>query len=280
MNKLLSTLLLLIVYSVFSCNSGKTKQIPEANKNEVVNSGAKDSTSDKVFQTDWTTLTKDFNTWYSYTYYNVRLSENFIGLDTDSTPISKSTFLNKLINSNLVAFKIKISQGKSVYKLYKLNSKDESIKATIKQMATTEMVHFKMEGTEMPKYNFTDLNGKTYDNTSTKGKIVVLKCWFIHCVACVKEFPDLNNLVQENKNRNDILFISLAMDSKQDLITFLKTKEFKYAVIPETKSFMNDKMHITEYPTHLLIDRNGKIVKVVNRIEDLIPFINKEELKT
>jgi thiol-disulfide isomerase/thioredoxin len=180
----------------------------------------------------------------------------------------------------LVAFKIKISQGKLVYKLYKLNSKDESIKATIKQMATTEMVHFKMEGTEMPKYNFTDLNGKTYDNTSTKGKIVVLKCWFIHCVACVKEFPDLNNLVQENKNRNDILFISLAMDSKQDLITFLKTKEFKYAVIPETKSFMNDKMHITEYPTHLLIDRNGKIVKVVNRIEDLIPFINKEELKT
>jgi hypothetical protein len=70
------------------------------------------------------------------------------------------------------------------------------------------------------------------------------------------------------------------MDSKQDLISFLKTKEFKYAVIPETKSFIIDKMHITEYPTHLLIDRNGKIVKVVNRIEDLIPCINKEELKT
>lgn len=280
MNKLLSTLLLLIVYSSFSCNSGKTKQIREENKNEVVNSGAKDSTSDIVFQTDWTTLTKDFNTWYNYTYYNIRLSENFIGLDTDSTTISKSTFLNKLINGNSVAFKIKISQGKSVYKLYKLNSKDESIKATIQQMAATEMVHFKMEGTEMPKYDFTDLNGKTYDNISTKGKIIVFKCWFIHCVACVKEFPELNNLVQENKNRNDILFISLAMDSKQDLITFLKTKEFKYAVIPETKSFMIDKMHITEYPTHLLIDRNGKIVKVVNRIQDLIPFINKEELKT
>jgi thiol-disulfide isomerase/thioredoxin len=280
MNKLLSTLLLLIVYSVFSCNIGETKQIPGANKNQVVNSGNKDSDSEKVFETDWTTLTKDFNTWYSYTYYNVRLSDDFIGLDTDSTIIDKASFLKKLTNGKVVAFKIEILHGKPVYKLYKLNSKDESIKATIQQMAATEMVHFKMEGTEMPKYNFTDLNGKTYDNTSTKGKIIVCKCWFIHCVACVKEFPELNNLVQENKNKNDILFISLAMDSKQDLISFLKTKEFKYAVIPETKSFIIDKMRITEYPTHLLIDRNGKIVKVVNRIEDLIPCINKEELKT
>jgi cytochrome oxidase Cu insertion factor (SCO1/SenC/PrrC family) len=94
-----------------------------------------------------------------------------------------------------------------------------------------------MEGTKMSEFNFIDLNGKNYDKSSTKGKIVVLKCWFIHCVACVKEFPELNKLVDENKNRNDILFISLAMDSKQDLIKFLKTKEFKYNVIPEMKSY-------------------------------------------
>jgi hypothetical protein len=125
MNKLLSTLLLLIFYSVFSCNIGETKQIPGANKNQVVNSGNKDSDSEKVFETDWTTLTKDFNTWYSYTYYNVRLSDDFIGLDTDSTIIDKASFLKKLTNGKVVAFKIEILHGKPVYKLYKLNSKDE-----------------------------------------------------------------------------------------------------------------------------------------------------------
>ena len=280
MNKLLSTLSLLIVYSVFSCNSGDTNQIVGVNNNEAVNSENNDFTSDQVFQTDWTTLTKDFNTWYSYTYYNVRLSDNFIGLDTDSTVIDKATFLDKLKNGKVVAFKIEIRHGKPVYKLYKLKSDDESITSTIKQMAATEMEHFKMEGTEMPKYNFADLSGKTYDNSSTKGKIVVLKCWFIHCVACVKEFPELNKLVQENENRHDVLFISLAMDKKQDLINFLKTKGFKYAVIPEMKSFMIDKMNITEFPTHILIGRDGKIVKVVNKIEELIPFVKKEELKS
>jgi peroxiredoxin len=280
MPKLFSTLLSVIVYSLFSCNSGATKQIPEGNKNEAGYSGEKDSTSDKVFQTDWTTLTKDFNTWYNYTYYNVRLSDDFIGLDTDSAIIGKATFLNKLLTGKVVTFKIAILHGKPVYKLYNLKSNDEGIETTIKQMATTELEHFKMEGNEMPKYNFTDLKGNTFDNSSTKGKIVVLKCWFIHCVACVKEFPELNKLVEENKDRHDILFISLAMDSRQDLINFLKTKEFKYAVIPEMKNFMMDKINITEFPTHILIDKNGKIVKVVNRIEDLIPFLHKEELKT
>ncbi len=180
MNKFFSTLLIAMIYSQFSCNNVETKKIPTENKDETPNSEINDSISNKVFTTDWKTLTKDFMTWYNYTSYNVHLSQAFIGLDIDSVKIDKITFLNKLMTGNVVAFKIKILQGEPVYKLFKLNSNDESIKATVKQMAVTEMEHFKMEGIEIPKFNFTDLNGKTYDNSSIKGKIVVLKCWFIH----------------------------------------------------------------------------------------------------
>ena len=269
MNKVIPALLLLIAYSAFSCNSFQTKQVSEA-----------DSDSNKVFQIDRAKLTSDDIAWYNYAYYNVRLSHDFIGLDVDSTTINKTAFLNKLMEGNLVALNIRMWQGKPVYKLYEVNSKDEKFNSTAKQMAEIEMAHFKMEGAELPAYNFTDLDGKIYDNNSTKGKLLVVKCWFIACVACVKEFPELNKIVEENKDRDDLLFISLAMDPKQDLVNFLKTKEFKYAVIPETTDFMEYKMHINMFPTHLLIDRNGKIVKVVNRIEDLIPFLNVEKLKT
>ena len=102
-----------------------------------------------------------------------------------------------------------------------------------------------------------------------------MKCWFIHCVACVREFPECNKLVDENANRKDILFISLASDSKKDLTKFLKTKQFKYAAIPETDNYMTAKLNIDEYPTHLLIDKTGKIIKVVNSIEELEPFLKK-----
>jgi hypothetical protein len=41
------------------------------------------------------------------------------------------------------------------------------------------------------------------------------------------------------------------------------------------KDFMSIDLNITQYPTHLLIDQGGKIVKVVNRVEDLLPFLER-----
>lgn len=65
--------------SEFSCNNVETKSNPET-----IHSLASDSVLDKTFSTDWKTLTKDFMTWYNYTYYNIQLSQDFIGLDIDS----------------------------------------------------------------------------------------------------------------------------------------------------------------------------------------------------
>jgi len=276
MKKLLLLLLIVIIVSQYSCNNDNTNRNSTGTKESSANAETVDSVSDKVFVTDWKTLTKSFMTWYNYSYYNIHLSQDFIGLNIDSIRIDKKAFLNQLMTGNVVAFKIKIVRGEPVYKLFKLNSKDESIKTTIKQMASTEMTYHKMEGTEIPGFHFTDLNGNVYDKSSTKGKIVILKCWFIHCVACIAEFPALNKLVEDNKGRNDILFISLALDDKRDLLKFLKTKEFKYAVVPRMKNYVADKLNVTEFPTHLLVNKNGKIIKVVNRIEDLVPFIKKE----
>ena len=265
-------LLIAIILSQLSCNGVETKK--RSTKAKAITSVVSDSLLDRSFTFD-PTLTKDF-----ITYYNIRLSQDFIGLDIDSKKIDKATFLNKFLTDNVVAFKTKILRGQSVYQLFKLNSNDESIKATIKQMASSEIAHFKMEGVEIPEFDFTDINGKIYNKSSTKGKIVILKCWFIHCVACVKEFPELNQLVEDNRGRNDILFISLALDAKKDLIKFFETKEFKYATVPEMKHYMTKKLNITQYPTHLLIDRNGKIRKVVNRIDELVPFLKNEVIKT
>lgn len=224
---------------------------------------------------DWQTLPADYMTWYTYTYNNIHLSQDFIGLDPDSVIIDKKAFLNKLLTGEVFAFNIGTMAGNDVYKLYPLTSKDDNIKMTIKQMASTEIRHYNMEGTQIPAFSFTDINGINYNNASVKGKLIVLKCWFIGCVACVKEFPQLNKLVNKYKISNNILFISLAIDKKDKLVEFLKTEKFKYAVVPEMKDFMNNELNITQYPTHLLIDKTGKIVKIVNSIDELVPFLEK-----
>ncbi len=82
--------------------------------------------------------------------------------------------------------------------------------------------------------------------------------------------------MDDYKNEKDVLFISLAIDSKKDLISFLNTNRFRYAVIPQQNNCMENDMAISMFPTHILIDKNGKIVKVVNSIRDLIPSLKNE----
>jgi thiol-disulfide isomerase/thioredoxin len=259
--KILNSILLIGTFLQFSCSNKETNK--SSTDDKLYNSKNKDLVLNQTFTTDWKTLTKDFQTWYNYSYYNIKLSEEFIPIDVNSSKIEKETFLNKLITENVIAFKTKIQQGKSVYQLFKLDSNDESIIATNKQMAATALSHFKMEGLEIPNFNFKDLNERVYNKESTKGKIIILKCWFIGCVACVKEFPELNKLVDKYQEKNDILFISLAIDKKNNLINFLKTREFKYETIPEMKNYLITDLNITQFPTHLLIGKEGKIRKVV-----------------
>jgi peroxiredoxin len=40
----------------------------------------------------------------------------------------------------------------------------------------------------IPDFSFKDLNGNLITNEKYEGKIVVIKCWYIHCAACIKEF--------------------------------------------------------------------------------------------
>jgi peroxiredoxin len=273
--KILHTILLLATFLQCACsnNDAKKSTTEDTSRKEA---GNENPASNQIFTTDWKTLTKDFQTWYNYSYYNLNYSDDFIPLDVDSAQIEKEAFLQRLLTENVVAFKVKVQQGKSVYQLFNLNSTDESIVATKKQMAAMALANFKMEGKDIPSFNFTDLNGSVYNKANTKGKIIVLKCWFIHCVSCVKEFPELNKLVDKYNGRDDIVFISLAIDKRASLVKFLKTKEFKYATIPEMERYMVTSLNVTQYPTHLLIGKEGKIKKVTHKIEELIPFIKLE----
>ena len=108
------------------------------------------------------------------------------------------------------------------------------------------------------------------------GKVVVLKCWFIHCLSCVQEMPELNEFVEKYKSKNDILFISLAFDSKEKLDSFLLTDKFSYAVLPVPQSFMEDSLKVSGYPTHFIIDKIGIIRKVVTDYHEMIPTLNNE----
>lgn len=221
-------------------------------------------------------IQKNYEQWSAYNK-NIMLSRDFTALDTSSKEISKETFLDQLANGNFIPVRLKSDASVYYYKLFKIQPKtDSSIKATINQIGFDAYKNYKMEGNAFPKFSFKDLDGNLVSNESMKGKIIVIKCWYIHCTPCIKEFPQVNKLVEEYKDRKDILFISLAEDSVEQLKTFLARKPLSYSVIPDMKIYMNESLQLNSFPTHFIINKEGMISKVLPNFESLEVALMKE----
>ncbi|MFH7018764.1 TlpA family protein disulfide reductase [Flavobacterium sp. FlaQc-47] len=247
----------IIIFLIFtSCFSQKNHEIPEV---------------------DPIQIQSNFSNWSAYQSKNIMLSRDFTALDSNSKEISKESFLDQLANGNYIPIQLKSEDSKYYYKLFQIQpNSDTSIKATINQIAFDALKNYKMEGTPFPKFSFKDLNGNMVSNESMKGKIIVIKCWYIHCTPCIREFPQVNQLVNEYKDRKDILFISLAEDSPEQLKAFLAKRPLKYEVIPNMKVYMNEALQLNSFPTHFILNKEGLIAKVLPNFESLEVALAKE----
>lgn len=222
-------------------------------------------------------IQKTYTDWSAYQSKKIMLSRDFVALDPLSKEISKESFLDQLSNGNFIPIRLKSSDSVYYYKLFKIQPKsDTSIKATINQIGFDASKNFGMEGKAFPKFSFKDLNGNLVSNETMKGKIIVIKCWYIHCTPCIREFPQVNKLAEDYKDRQDILFVSLAEDSQEQLKTFLARKPLSYSVIPNMKEYMNEALQLNSFPTHFILNKEGMIAKVLPNFESLEVALEKE----
>lgn len=227
-----------------------------------------EDTSTTSTSVDTNNIQKSFENWDAYTKENIDLMSTFIPLDDMGAVMEKGIFLISLRTGAYIPVRSE-KDGKTQYQLTSIDaSSDEKIKKSIISKAAIAHQYFKMEGKKLPNYDFVDLKGKAHNKADTKGKLLVIKCWFITCKVCVEEFPQLNELVDKYKD-DKIEFVSLAFDKKDELVKFLETKEFKYPTIPEQKDYMAKKLKVKQYPTHLIVDANGIIMKMVNNVNTL-----------
>ncbi|WP_452602187.1 TlpA family protein disulfide reductase [Pontimicrobium sp. MEBiC06410] len=260
--------LILLLFITFS--SCKEKIPTTNNKTENIDIGAP--------FVNYNDLVNDYMTWWSYHYNKINLSLDFIAINEDFEVISKNEFLEALTTGNYITIQLKPDTKTVKYKLYKLGEDvNQAIASTIKSVSVTALKHYKMEGTTFPEFNVTDIKGKQHSNKTIKGKTAILKTWFIACKPCVAEFPELNRLVEAYKEKDDIVFTSFAIDTKPKLDVFLKEKPFYYNVVAEQNDFIEKKLNLQIYPTHIVVNNKGIIVKVVNKVSELITFLNNKE---
>ena len=113
-------------------------------------------------------------------------------------------------------------------------------------------------GKSAPPMAFTTLSGKSYDNASLTGKIIVVNFWFTTCVPCREEMPALNRLVSEYRNK-DVLFLGFATDPANRLTPayFAQTK-FDFTIISDAMPIATS-FAVRSYPTTFIVDGQGII---------------------
>ncbi len=225
-------------------------------------------------------IMKNYPSWLEYQRKNILLSTDYISLDSDNKEITKESFLNQLTTGDFIPIKLSSTDSLLYYQLFKIApGTDTSIKASLSALAVEELEHYKMEGQKFPTFSYKDINGKTISSESLKDKIIVIKCWFIHCAPCIKEFPAVNKLVSKYKDRKDIVFISLAEDTPPELRNFLAKNPLSYSVVPNMKKYMNETLHLSGFPTHFILNKKGTISKVLMDYEGLEAALRKESQK-
>ena len=224
-------------------------------------------------------VTKNFSKFWIY-YNDIMLHNDFKAIDTNGKTITRVLLLEKLTSGLYFPLALYAANDTPSYKLTLIpKTADENISAYMQQFSSQQLEYCKLEGKPVPSFDFKDLNGNHYTSENIKGKIVLFKCWFISCVACVKEMPDLNQIVKKYANRKDILFISLATDNKKELQQFLSKTKFDYATVSNQAKYMSDKLHVVVYPTHFIINKKGELVRMLPDVRSVEDAIEKELAK-
>ncbi len=134
--------------------------------------------------------------------------------------------------------------------------------------------HREKIGTKFEIQKFKNKDGLNYSEDYLNGKPTLINFWATSCGPCVKEFPDLNRIKKQFKN--SVNFVAISFDNSSKVENFLKKHKFDFEQITDS-GIQLDSLKINAIPMSLLLDKNGKILKVYG---GLITDNEKEVIET
>ncbi|MDO4878221.1 MAG: TlpA disulfide reductase family protein [Neisseria sp.] len=114
-----------------------------------------------------------------------------------------------------------------------------------------------------PRFTTTDLNGRTISNAQLQGKVSFINFWFPSCPGCVSEMPKIVKMSQDYRQQPDfqIIGISQPYDSLDSVKNYVQTRHIGFPIIYDEKHGLARAFNTQVYPTSVLTDKKGRIIK-------------------
>lgn len=131
-----------------------------------------------------------------------------------------------------------------------------------------------MEEVGVPEFSLMTLDGKKFELSTLKGKIVLVGFWASWCEPCVEEFPSMLKLVEEIP---DLYFVAVSADSDEkgmrDFIEKQKTLLSERSVLLWDQQGEARRLYgVERLPETYVVGRDGKLLrKVVGSIDWMTP---------
>jgi peroxiredoxin len=108
-------------------------------------------------------------------------------------------------------------------------------------------------------FTLTDVQGREWNLSSLRGKVVLVNFWATWCPPCRRELPDLGLLYERFRDRG---FVILAVTDEEvsKVKPFLSQQKVSYPVLLDPGHKVKDLFGIDGIPQTLVYDREGHLV--------------------
>jgi thiol-disulfide isomerase/thioredoxin len=144
-----------------------------------------------------------------------------------------------------------------------------------------QLNHLALEGVEF-ELEAVLIDGTKIDLKDYRGKVVILDYWHTGCGPCIGEIPTLKTFYKNWHEERGVELIGISADDDLDVSKAFVEKEqlawpnaseklSKEQNLPDSR----EKYNINAWPTTILIDQNGKVVRAGNGLYSVITQIWK-----
>jgi len=118
-------------------------------------------------------------------------------------------------------------------------------------------------GSDAPDFVLQDLNGDKYQFSEYAGKGIFLNFWGTWCEPCKREMPYMERQYQYYKNHGvEVLAVNVG-ESNIAVENFAKEYGLTFPILLDKKLEVLNAYGVDPLPTTFLIDKNGKVVKII-----------------